>query len=188
MNKLGFSLVIMVFFGLASGHAWAEGAAAADLSDPPTASGFSAWLWWVLVLSGLFGLGVFYFMHKRFLARDRIVPYPASILMAGLLLLGPVYFDSSIYGGFSRDCFEDYIVSGDRVLAKGELAYNCAEARENVGALGIGFVIRHYKDSVLESNYLTTVEIEVFYTVMLTLWTLLLTYLLLYGYKIKIIK
>ena len=183
MNKLGFSLVIMVFFGLISGNAWSEGADASDLADPQTVVGFSRWLWTIVIVSGLIGLGVFQFMHKRFLPHDIIVPLPVSLLVAGFLLLIPPYFDNNIYGWFGRDCFQDYIVSGDRVVAKGERPIECAEAREGIEALGISFVIRHYKNSFLDNSYLTTLEIEFVYALMLTLWTLSLTVLLLWVYR-----
>ncbi|MGH8551348.1 MAG: hypothetical protein ACRERU_22615 [Methylococcales bacterium] len=169
---------IIVFIGLAFRLAWAQGPT--DYADPQSPIGFAGWLWITVACSGLCGLGFFYIMHKRWWPRDTLVPLPVSVVFAYLFVLVPHWGDNNIYGWFGRDCFHEYIVSGDREVAEGGRASECVEARENIKALGIRFAIRNSQESFLEFRPLTTREIEVVYATLIAVWTLCLTGFLLY--------
>ncbi|MGH8476119.1 MAG: hypothetical protein ACRERS_01850 [Methylococcales bacterium] len=181
MTKATYCSGVITVFVLALGQALAQNTT--DYADPQSPEGFSTWLWIAVSMASVLGLGIFYLMHKRFWAMDYMLPYPLVLLIAWLFVLVPFYVDQNSYGWFGRDCFQDYIVSSDRVVAQGSRPTECVDARENISALGIGYAIRKYQDGFLDSSPLTTGEIEFVYALLIALWTLGLTGLLLYLYR-----
>lgn len=186
MTKTDYCWGVAVFLGLILTPALAQ--ELSDYADPESPGLFSAVLWWTVLGAGLCGLGCFYLWHKHFWKWDFFWPYYLALTLAGLLVVLPPYFNNNLYGWFGRDCFQDYIVSSDRVVAEGSRPNECVDARENIEALGIAWFIRKYQDGILDSSPLTTTEIEIVYGFFIAVWTAFITLVFVVLYKMTRIK
>lgn len=185
MTRASYCSGFVVLVILVVTQAAAQGTS--DYADPQYPEGFSTWLWIAVSVASLLGLGIFILMHKRYWAWDHFLPYPMAMAIALLIVSVPSYVDQNFFGWFGRDCFQGYIVSGDRVLTDGARPAECVDARENIEALGIRYVIRKYQENMLDFSPLTTAEIVVVYGLMIVLWTGIFSGILIYSFrKVKI--